>query len=48
MLSKKAIVSAMRQFIDSERVLSEPEDLITYSFDGTPYINGYCSASQCR
>ncbi len=40
MLAKEQIVSALRKIVDAERVLSDPEDLVTYSFDGTPHLMG--------
>ncbi|RJP33504.1 MAG: FAD-binding protein [Candidatus Omnitrophota bacterium] len=40
MLSKNEIVAALKQLIDPQRVLSEPEDIVTYSYDGTPHLTG--------
>ncbi len=39
MLSKEQIVSALKGFVDPDRVLSDPEDVVTYSYDGTPHIS---------
>lgn len=40
MLNKEEIVRALKQRIDPQRVLSDPEDLVTHSYDGTPTLNG--------
>ncbi len=40
MPSKAEIAAALKKLIDPERILSEPEDLVTYSYDGTPHLNG--------
>ncbi len=41
MPSNNEIIAALKKIIpDPERVLSAPEDLVTYSFDGTPHLGG--------
>ncbi len=40
MLNKEEIVRALKQRVDSQRVLSDPEDVVTHSYDGTPTLNG--------
>ena len=40
MATQDEIVSALKKITAPDRVLSEPEDLITYAFDGTPNVNG--------
>jgi len=41
MPSTNEIISALKQIVpDPERVLTAPEDLVTYSFDGTPHLGG--------
>jgi len=40
MPDKKEIVAKLISICDKERVLSEAEDLVTFSFDGTPNLNG--------
>lgn len=40
MPSQNEIVTTLKQFAEPSRVLSEPEDMITYSYDGTPVLSG--------
>ncbi|MGC9329528.1 MAG: FAD-binding oxidoreductase, partial [Candidatus Hinthialibacter sp.] len=40
MPAEEKIVSALKKIVDPKRVLSDPEDLITHSYDGTPHLNG--------
>lgn len=44
MPTKPEIVAALKKIIDPERVLSDPEDLVTYAYDGTPNLNGMPAA----
>jgi glycolate oxidase len=39
MNSNKEIVAALKKIIDPSRVLSEPVDLLTHAYDGTPNLN---------
>ncbi len=39
MPSNQEIISAMKNIFPADRVLSDPEDLVTYAFDGTPNLN---------
>lgn len=44
MLSKEEIVRALKQRIDPARVLSDPEDVLTHAYDGTPNLNSVPAA----
>ena len=39
MLSKEQIAMALKKFVAPERVLSDPIDLVTHSYDGTPHLH---------
>ncbi|MFB3788363.1 MAG: FAD-binding oxidoreductase [bacterium] len=39
MPSQSEIVSALKSMVDPSRILSDPEDLITHAYDGTPNLN---------
>lgn len=40
MPSREEIVRVLKQKVAPDRVLSDPEDLVTYSYDGTPHLSG--------
>ncbi|MEW6237039.1 MAG: FAD-linked oxidase C-terminal domain-containing protein [Candidatus Omnitrophota bacterium] len=39
MIPKEEIVSALKRIVEPDRVLSDPEDVVTYAYDGTPNLN---------